>query len=138
MASFEEILKEQKCIVYTTRGDSMYPLLKEGRDVVVISDHVDEIGLFDVVLTRRPSGRLLLHRVVEVSDDGSLTICGDNSYKKDYGIRRSEVIGKLDYIIRNEKKNNLNTFFYKFWVFLWCRFFFIRRPVLSIMKTMKK
>ena len=137
MASFEDILNTYNCFPYTTCGNSMWPLLKEGKDIVFISNKVDTIRLYDIVLTRRPSGRLLLHRVIGVAHNGTYTICGDNSYKRDTGIRRCEIVGKLEYIIRNEKRNDLNSNLYKTLIYIWCHFFFIRKPVLKIVKTAK-
>ena len=137
MASFEDILNTYNYVPYTTCGNSMWPLLKEGRDVVFISNKVDPIRLYDVVLTRRPSGRLLLHRVVGMTHNGTYTICGDNSYKRDFGIKRNEIIGKLEYIVRNERINNLNSILYKTLIYVWCHFFFIRKPVLTIVKIAK-
>ena len=134
MASFEDILQIYKCVPYTICGKSMWPLLKEGRDVVFISNNIDPIRLYDVVLTRRPSGRLVLHRVVSMAHDGTYVLCGDNSYKRDFGIKRCEIIGKLEYIIRNEKRDNLDSILYKTGIHLWCHLFFIRKPILTIIK----
>lgn len=134
MATIEEILHNYNFVSYTICGNSMWPLLKEGVDVVFISNKIDPIGLYDVVLTKRPSGRLVLHRVVCIAQDGTYRICGDNSYKRDYGIKRCEIIGKLEYIIRNNKRNDLNSFLYKIGIRFWCHFFFIRKPILDIIK----
>lgn len=132
--SFEEILKQRGVLIYTNKGKSMIPLIKEGKDVLVISAQIENIKPFDVILTKRPSGRYILHRIIKKDKDGTFVICGDNSYKCDMGIKSADIIGKLTTIIRGNKKNELNGFFYKMYVYVWCRFFFIRKPVLRLIK----
>ena len=132
--SFEKILGERGVLVYTNRGNSMHPLIKEGKDVLVITSQIQDINLFDIILTKRPSGRYILHRVVRKNNDGTFDIAGDNSYKCDRGIKKTEIIGKLTTIIRNDKKNELDSFFYKIYVLVWCRFFIIRKPILLLKK----
>ena len=130
--SLEDILKQRGVLVYTNKGKSMFPLIKEGKDVLVITSQTQTIALFDIILTKRPSGRYILHRIVRKNKDGTFDIAGDNSYKCDRGIKHTEIIGKLTTIIRDDKKNELNSLFYKMYVFVWCRFFFIRKPVLHL------
>lgn len=132
--SFEKILGERGVLVYTNRGNSMHPLIKEGKDVLVITSQIQDINLFDIILTKRPSGRYLLHRIVRKNNDGTFDIAGDNSYKCDRGIKPTEIIGKLTTIIRDDKKNELNSLKYKIYVLVWCRFFFIRKPILHLKK----
>ena len=133
-SSFEKILSERGVLVYTNRGNSMHPLIKEGRDVLVITSQIQDINLFDIILTKRTSGRYILHRVVRKNNDGTFDIAGDNSYKCDRGIKKTEIIGKLTTIIQNDTKNELDSLFYKIYVLVWCRFFIIRKPILLLKK----
>jgi len=133
-SSFEKILSERGVLVYTNRGNSMFPLIKEGKDILVISSQTELVAPFDIILTKRPSGRYLLHRIIRKNHDGTFDTAGDNSYKYDSGIRPTEIIGKLTAIIRNDKKNELNSLSYKIYVLIWCRFFFLRKPILHLIK----
>lgn len=131
--SLDKILKQRGVLIYTNKGKSMFPLIKEGKDVLVICSQTEDVKPFDVILTKRPSGRYLLHRIIRKNDDGTFSISGDNSYKCDC-IRSDEIIGKLTTIIRDDEKNELNSLYYKIYTFIWCRFFFLRKPILYLIK----
>ena len=79
-ATFEEVLARDGVLVYRTRGVSMEPMLREGRDVVTIrAARPDErFCVNDVVMYYRAGDRkYTLHRIVEVGPAG-YTIIGDN------------------------------------------------------------
>ena len=132
--SFEDILKQKGFLIYTNQGSSMLPLIREGKDVSVISSDVSDIKCRDIVLAKRPSGRYLLHRIIRINSDGTYSICGDNSYKCDNNIKKSDIIGKLTTIITNNKRNDLNGIWYKLYSYCWSNLFFIRKPLLIITK----
>lgn len=136
--SFEHILREKGILLYTNQGTSMWPLIKEGKDVLVITNDVSQIKKGDIILTKRPSGRYLLHRVIRICKNGTFVICGDNSYKCDKNITKTEILGKLSSIIRNGKKNNLNGIRYNVYTFVLCKFFCIRKPLLKIIKLIHR
>ena len=53
-----------------TRGDSMEPMLRQGRDRVCIERRTGRLRRYEVPLYRRPSGQLVLHRIVKVLPEG--------------------------------------------------------------------
>ena len=78
MNSFEEILTRDGVFVYKTRGRSMEPLLREGRDLVTIRRADAPLRKYDVALYRRGE-QYVLHRVIRVLP-GRYLIRGDNTY----------------------------------------------------------
>lgn len=134
LSSFEDILQKKGVLLYTNQGTSMWPLIKEGKDILIITSDVSCIKKGDIILTKRPSGRYLLHRVISVCKDGTYVICGDNNYKCDKNIMKSEILGKLSSILRDGKRNNLDGIGYKVYTFALCYLFCIRKPLLKIMK----
>ena len=74
----EEILTRDGKLVYRTKGVSMEPMLRQNRDLVVISVPSSRLRKYDVALYRR-GGSYVLHRVIDVKDDGYL-IRGDNTF----------------------------------------------------------
>ncbi len=129
--NFEKVIKEKGVLVYTNQGTSMLPLIREKKDILIIKP-IRHINRFDIILTKRPSGRFLLHRVMKNCNDGTYVICGDNSTKCDYRIKEDEIIGVLESIIRNGRTISFCSLTYRMYVLIWCKLFFIRKIVLSL------
>ncbi len=115
MISFEEELEKSGKLVYTTVGISMRPLIKQDRDIAIISKPRERLKKFDVALYKRPNGQYVLHRVVKVLGNGYV-ILGDNCISKEYNIKDSQILGVLTSLNRNGKEIDLNSFGYKFYV----------------------
>ncbi len=99
--TFEEILNKGETLYYTNVGDSMMPLIKEGRDVLVIEPKPPQrLKVGDVPLYKRDTGQYVLHRVVKVRSDDYL-IRGDNRFHTESGITDRHIIGVLTGIIRD-------------------------------------
>ncbi|MBR1712440.1 MAG: S24/S26 family peptidase [Alloprevotella sp.] len=75
--TFEEALRTQGFLAWTVSGDSMLPLLRERRDVVIIRPLSGRLRKYDVALFRY-RGRNVLHRIVAVHDNG-YTALGDHN-----------------------------------------------------------
>lgn len=115
MISFEEELEKSGKLVYTTVGVSMRPLIKQDRDISIISKPNGRLKKFDVALYKRPNGQYVLHRVVKVLENGYV-ILGDNCVSKEYNIKESQILGVLTSLVRNGKEIDLNSFGYKLYV----------------------
>ena len=81
--SFEALLARDGKLVYTNKGVSMMPLLRQDRDLMIIEKKGEErCRRFDAVLFRRPGvdgrGAYVMHRILRVNDDGTYYIVGDN------------------------------------------------------------
>lgn len=102
MGSYEELLKEKGFVLKYTRGISMEPMLREGREQSLIRS-VQAMGReprqWDVVLFSR--GReYVLHRIV--GRKGELfRIRGDNCMGSDL-VKREEILGILAGFYRGE------------------------------------
>lgn len=136
MTIFKKILDDKGVLVYSNKGKSMLPLIKEGRDILVIKKETENIRKWDIVLVQRPSGRYLLHRIVKIHSDGTYTLCGDNNIINDLGIKKTDIIGKLVAIITDGKENNLTSFSYRLYVLFWCKPIYIRKICLKIWNTL--
>lgn len=92
-------------------GVSMEPLVKAGRDSVVLtSPH--KLKKYDVVLYKRENGQFILHRIVGKKGE-TFTMCGDNQTALEYGIKKSDIIAKMSLVIRDNKKISVNSLGYK-------------------------
>lgn len=95
----EDVIKEQGQLIYTSVGDSMYPLIREG-DLIIISAVDKPLKKYDVPLYKRDSGQYVLHRIVGFDKDGYV-ICGDNRADVEHGITDRHIIGVLTGIVRD-------------------------------------
>ena len=101
-STFEELLEKDGRLVYRIRGVSMMPLLRQRRDLVVIDPPRGRLKKYDTALYRR--GRsYVLHRVIEVNDDGTYLIRGDNTYSDEI-VPDSAVLGVLTEFVRDGKQ----------------------------------
>ena len=131
ISSFEEQLNKTGTLVYYNVGDSMLPLLKENRDLMVLTVPNRPIRKYDAILYKRESGQYVMHRVVDVRKDGYV-LCGDNRYCKEYGVKEEQVLAILTSVLRKGKTVSVDSMQYKIYVHLWCDLFIIRAAILRI------
>ena len=109
MNSIERSLAENGVYVGKTRGDSMLPMLKEGRDTVIVVPPAFPLKKYDVPLYRR-GNHVTMHRIIKITKKGYI-ICGDNRINLEKDIKESDIIGVLSgfyqgkyYVDVNDKK----------------------------------
>ena len=68
--TFEEIIEKEGQLVYSSVGTSMLPLIRQGRDLIVIEKPKGRLGKYDIPLYKRAGGQYVLHRVVKVLPEG--------------------------------------------------------------------
>lgn len=91
----EELLKTQDEVMTRTKGASMRPLLRQGRDIVVIKRPQFPLKAGDVPLYRvKGKEELVLHRILKVRGDGTYIIRGDNLFLKEY-VKESQIVGVM-------------------------------------------
>lgn len=99
----DEVLKTQDEVMSLTRGTSMRPLLRQGRDIVVIKRPQFPLKAGDVPLYKVKSRKeLVLHRILKVNNDGSYIIRGDNLYAKEH-VAESQIVGVMKAFYREGK-----------------------------------
>ncbi len=109
-------LKNGEIIISHFSGTSMYPLLKSGKDRVVIAPVDRALKKNDVPLYKVDNGKLVLHRIIRVKADGYV-IRGDNLYRNEYNVTNEKIVGLLKGVYKGDKLYNCNTDFrYKLYV----------------------
>ncbi len=120
--SIKEIIAVNGMYTGLTMGRSMWPLLRQQRDNIIIVAPNGRLKKYDVALYVTESGKYILHRVVEVYDDHYI-ITGDNLLAKEY-VTDDMICGVLAGFYRNGKhyvdcKNGrLYKLYSKIWVAL--------------------
>lgn len=137
MTRFEDVIEGDGRLIYTNVGDSMLPLIRQDRDILIIEKPQGRLRKYDVPLYKRDSGQYVLHRVLKVRD-GDYVICGDNRYSKEYGITDHHIIGVLAAVVRDGREIPITDFRYRLYVHLWCDLFPVRAFILRAVTIPKR
>ena len=124
-SSFEEILKRDGQLVYTNVGDSMLPLIRQDRDLLVIKPVSGRLRKLEIPLYRRDSGQYVLHRIMRVTSSGYV-LCGDNRWNPERGITDDHIVGVLRSIVRNGKEKPVTSFGIRLYSWVWYLLYPIR------------
>ena len=126
-STFEEVLAESGKLAYTNVGVSMMPLLREGRDVMLIEAlGKRKLRRYDVVLFRRSGVRIL-----GVRPDGRYWIVGDNCTSGEVVAER-DILGVLTQVRRDGRKTmRVTDPRYRMYVMLWCKPYHLRIFILK-------
>ena len=101
MKGLEESLKQNGIYITLTKGDSMNPMLVEGRDKVVIVPPEFPLKKYDVPVYRK-MGHYTMHRIVRLTKNGYI-ICGDNRAVLEKNVREEDIVGMLDGFYQGDK-----------------------------------
>ena len=80
--TIEESIVRNGFHLSTVVGDSMMPLLRQGKDLVKVVPLTKPLEKYDIVLFKRPTGEYVLHRIVKAKSD-YYVICGDNRFLRE-------------------------------------------------------
>ena len=136
-STFEEVLTRKGRLIYSNVGDSMWPFIREGRDLLVIEPTKGRLKRLDVPLYKRDSEQYVLHRVLAVKPDGYV-ICGDNRWGREYGITDKHIIGVLTAVIRDGKEIPVTDWRCRLYALLWCDLFPLRALILRVVHSAKR
>lgn len=98
--TIEQALKQEGVYVGPTVGISMLPMLKTGRDSIVVRPGKNRLKVFDVALYRR-GDNYVLHRIISVTETGYI-IRGDNCYSDEI-VPEDRILGVLCEFFRKDK-----------------------------------
>lgn len=135
-SSFEEELDKKGILVYTNKGNSMYPLIRQGKDVLIIKKCNTRLKKMDVPLYKRESGQYVLHRIIKVNEN-DYVIRGDNTYSNETGIREDQILGVLSGVIREGKEISVNSLSYKIYSYFWYYTYYLRKLIIKIKRCIR-
>ena len=119
----QECLAQGQNVRFSPRGISMLPMLRQGRDTVVLSPVPELLEKYDLPLYRREDGQFVLHRIVAVGE--KYTCMGDNQFLPESGLSHTQMIAVVSAFTRNGKEYSVDEPGYR----LYCRFWHYSRPV---------
>ena len=122
MPLIRERLDAGQAVRLSPMGVSMLPMLREGRDSVVLTSPPSKLRKYDLPLYLRGDGKYILHRVVGI--DGDEYICsGDNQIELERGVTHRQIIAVVTEFTRGEKHHSVKGVGY----WLYCRFWYYSR-----------
>ena len=134
----EMMLKSGQTIQLFPEGYSMYPLLVPGRDEVILSPLPErDTRRGDVVLYRRASGILVLHRICRCKKDGYYMV-GDNQVQIEGPIRQEQLIGMMTGFVRRGKLVSVSDVRYRILSRIWLMIRPVRRCIMVPGAKVKK
>ena len=125
-----ELLERTGKYISVPRGISMRPMIKAGRDAVVIEKLEHKPRRYDLVLYVRGEDTGVIHRVIHAYDDMYI-ICGDNCWQLEK-VKPSQIKGIVTQYCRKGKWHSVDNLPYKIYVHLWVDLLFIKRPLFFI------
>ncbi len=128
----EEKLNSGKTVTFTPFGNSMKPLLHDGRDMVTLKKF-NTYNKYDICLFLKKDGSLTLHRII--STKNGLIAMGDNTYKKESDIT---VLAKVINLQRKGKNINMQGPFYKTYSVIWTKLYFLRFFIFRVKRKLFK
>lgn len=100
--SIRDILDSTGKYTSLTAGYSMWPLLHNQKDNIIVIKPKDRLKKYDIALYESKNGKYIMHRVVEVHDDHYIII-GDNCITKEY-VTDDMICGVLAGFYKNGKR----------------------------------
>ena len=125
------------------KGTSMLPLIRQGKDSVVLVKPFDKLKKRDIIFYRRDDGQFVLHRIVGVARDGSYILCGDNQTFFERYIRRDNILASVCAVYRDDKRLEAKSLRMRAYSAFWCVMpfrklvFLAKRSVIKIKGMLK-
>ena len=117
-ANIEQQLAEQGYYVSTTVGWSMFPMLRNRKDrIVVLPVGKERLKKYDLPLYRLPDGKYILHRIIDVKE-GKYIIRGDNTYVKEH-IPDEWILGYVSEFYRADRHVLSTSRWYRAYAVFW-------------------
>lgn len=142
ITSYDTELQRSGRLAAANVGRSMLPLLREGRDVMVV-ERCDpwSLAVGDAVLFRRPGiqgrGAYVLHRILRRLPDGCCWTAGDNCTAGET-VRPEQILGRLTAVVRDGKTIRVTDFRYRLYVLVWCRPWRLRFALLRALRLFRR
>ena len=95
----------------------MKPMLRQGRDKVVLTAVTGKLKKYDLPVYRRRDGKYVMHRVVAVKE-GYCICLGDNTLTFEK-IHSEQMIGVVSAFKRGDKRIEVDAFGYRIYCHFW-------------------
>lgn len=104
LTTLEEGIAEKGEVMVCTAGYSMWPMLRNRKDMVIVEKVTRPLKKHDVPVYRAPSGKVIMHRIIKITPEGKYIIRGDNLYSNEYYVNDDNIIAVLKEFYRGGKR----------------------------------
>lgn len=132
-----EQLNAGRAVKLSPTGVSMLPMLRQGRDCVILSPPPSRLRKYDIPLYRRPNGQYVLHRVVKIRKN-DYTCIGDHQFSPEHGVTHEQVIAVVTGFTRDDRAYTVDALSYRVYCRLWHWTRFPRRVLLAVGRRVKR
>lgn len=115
----------QKVRYLPFRGVSMMPMLRQGKDSVELAPLPEKLKKYDLPVYQYPSGKVVMHRVVEVKDDHYICL-GDNEIRLEK-IYPEQMIAVVSAFKRGDRRIEADAWGYRLYSRIWVCLYPMRR-----------
>lgn len=122
---FRNQLAAGRKVKFSPSGISMLPMLRQGRDCVILSPVPEKLKRYDLPLYQRDDGKYILHRIVKTGE--TYTCMGDNQFVPEHGVRQDQMIAVVTAFTRDKKEYSTKWIPYRLYCCLWYRSRYLRR-----------
>ena len=124
----DSFFEENKKVIITAVGNSMRPLIRHSKDGIILERYKGhKLSCGDMVFYKRDNNRYVLHRIVDIDDNGNFTMLGDNQTEKEAGIRPDQIFAVPTAVIRGNKTVSVKSAGYKCYAKFWTKSKVFRR-----------
>ncbi len=123
-------------LIVHPKGTSMLPLIRGGKDSVIVLPLDRPLKKGDVILFRRHDGKNVMHRVLKL-DGEMVTTFGDGSVRPDDPIKKEAVLGLAVMLLKDGKTKKLDTALSRLYGRIHQRLFPVRRIAGSFKRKIK-
>lgn len=135
-SSIEQAVQNGHFVV-NPHGVSMWPMIRNGIDSVLIEPVEGRLQKYDIPLYKDRRGRYVIHRIIEVTDTGYV-ICGDGLFEKEYDITDANILGIVAGFYRKEKFIPCTSKGYMRYVKIWVGLMFMRKPIIVVVRKLRR
>lgn len=102
-ANYKTEIEKNQVISFVPRGNSMWPILKNrGQSVIIRKKNLEErLGVYAVAFYERENGAFVLHRILKVCE-GGYVFCGDSQFDLEF-VKEEQIFGVLEGFYQGKK-----------------------------------
>lgn len=127
-----QLLSKGNSVTLKAKGNSMLPLLKDGRDHIVLVPF-DKLKKGDVVLAEINTDQYVLHRIIDIRGS-RIILMGDGNLRGKEICNIIDIAGVAKSFIRKGKSLDCNSLRWKIYSKVWPTLRPIRRYLLAIFR----
>lgn len=98
-AEVERLLNNGQSVTIPVKGFSMRPMMRNGKDKVILFTHTKDDIKQGAVMLFRHNGRHIMHRIIKI-DGNNVTFAGDGNYRIVEQATKDDIIARVTSIKR--------------------------------------